>query len=85
MVARCSISVCQNREAEKRGSATSVAPVSKRLMESAQRVGMKQRQRGAQHVAFANVRDCGCREMPHQKYCACGQHTPFDGPVVPDV
>ena len=21
----------------------------------------------------------------HQKYCACGQHTPFDGPVVARV
>ena len=74
----------QKPEAEKRGSTTSVAPISSAWKKLLSALVWNS---GSVVHSTSPVRTPSRRAVctPHQKYCACGQTTPFDGPVVPEV
>ena len=77
-------SVVQKDEAEKRGSKIAVAPVTSAWKNVLSALVWKSG-RVVQRMSSAPISRRWLVFRPHQKNCACGQHTPLDGPVVPDV
>ena len=77
-------SVEKKADAEKRLSKIAVAPVISAWKKVLSALVWKSG-RVVQRMSSAPTPSRWAVLTPHQKNCACGQQTPFDGPVVPEV